>query len=198
MKYDSEFTEGQALFYTKKEPRKTFQTFMRNQNKLYVNSFNVIDRKAAIMIRVNSTIVSGVVVFFEYIKNIEYGKFIGIALVVFSFVSLLFALNASRPNAFAMVKRFRKKVLSKYPETEKNIFLLGIYEHITLDDYEKAYHKLLTNQELQVGNQIRTMYLFEKQIKSAYQSIEIAYGAFIIGFVLVVLCFIVGNLIDVL
>ncbi|MEM6686802.1 MAG: Pycsar system effector family protein [Bacteroidota bacterium] len=198
MKYDSEFTEGQALFYTKKEPRKTFQTFMRNQNKLYVNSFNVIDRKAAIMIRVNSTIVSGVVVFFEYIKNIEYGKFIGIALVVFSFVSLLFALNASRPNAFAMVKRFRKKVLSKYPETEKNIFLLGIYEHITLDDYEKAYHKLLTNQELQVGNQIRTMYLFEKQIKSAYQSIEIAYGSFIIGFVLVVLCFIVGNLIDVL
>ena len=45
--------EPLEIFDTKKEPRKALQTFLRNQNKLNVNAINVIDRKAAIMIRVS-------------------------------------------------------------------------------------------------------------------------------------------------
>ena len=54
----SEQKEDYKLYKTDKEPRKAFATYMRNQNKMYVNSFNMIDRKAAKMVRLNATIIS--------------------------------------------------------------------------------------------------------------------------------------------
>ncbi|MEL7119700.1 MAG: Pycsar system effector family protein [Bacteroidota bacterium] len=182
------------LFYTKSEPRKAFATFMRNQNKFYVNSFNIIDRKAAIMIRVNSTIISAIVVFFDYVQNIQYGTFIAVIMVLFSFFSMLFAINASRPQVFSLSKYYKTKVVKKYPEKEKNLFLLGMHHRVSLEEYEEAYDKLVKSQELQIGNQIRTMYAFEKQIFLSFNQIEIAYWSFMIGFSIVVAAFIIGAL----
>ncbi|WP_205728656.1 hypothetical protein, partial [Flavobacterium sp. J27] len=68
---------NKELFETKKEPRKSLQTFLRNQNKMVINSFNMIDRKAAIMIRINATIISIIIVFFENVKDIKMGIYIG-------------------------------------------------------------------------------------------------------------------------
>lgn len=191
---ESNHEDTHGMFYTKKEPRKSFSTYMRNQNKLYVNSLNVIDRKAAIMIRVNATIISGIVIFFEHIQGIPQGLTIGLVMVIASFISLLTALSASRPNTFSVMKRHKNTIFKKYPNIEENIFLVGLYDNISLQEYEAAYDKLIKSQELQVGNQIRTMYLFERQLKRAFILIEIAYGSFIIGFIIVVLTFIISNL----
>ncbi|MEN0004687.1 MAG: Pycsar system effector family protein [Bacteroidota bacterium] len=189
---EEEEEEMHGLYYTKSEPRKSFATYMRNQNKFYVNSFNVIDRKAAIMIRVNSTIISAIVVFFEYVQSIQYGTFIAVIMVFFSFISMIYAINASRPAVFTMSKYYKSKVEHKYPQKENNLFIIGMYPKISLEEYEAAYDKLVRNQELQIGNQIRTMYVFEKQVYHAFHQIEIAYWAFMIGFSIVVFAFVFG------
>jgi len=184
--------EVQGLYYTKREPRKAFSTFMRNQNKFYVNSFNVIDRKAAIMIRVNSTIISAIVLFFQYVQDIQYGTFIGLVMVFFSFVSMMAAIDASRPHVFSLFKRFKTKIAEKHPNLEQHLFAVGMHHKTSIEDYEEAYNKIVNSQELQIGNQIRAMFGFEKQTHHSFHQIELAYIAFMIGFSIVVLTFIIG------
>ncbi len=187
--------QEQGYYNTKKEPRKSLSVFLRNQNKMYVNSFNMIDRKAAIMIRVNATIISGIVIFFEHVKNIQFGTFIGVTLIAFCFVSLMFAINASRPHTFSLLKHYKNKIEYKYPNLEQNIFGIGLFDKASsLQEYEEAFNKLVSSQELQVGNQVRTMYIFEKLIKRAFKQIEVAYTAFMIGFTIVVITFIIASL----
>ncbi|MEL7219718.1 MAG: hypothetical protein AAGJ93_00285 [Bacteroidota bacterium] len=183
-------------FDTPSEPRKSLATFMRNQNKLYVNGINAIDRKAAIMIRVNSTIVSAIVLFFQYIQNLQYGLFIGIVMVLFSFTSLMLAINASRPHMFSILKAFTKKVQNKYSTAEESMFALGANTQITLEAYEAAFEKIVSSQSLQIGNQVRIMYLFEKRQRDSLMHIELSYLSFMVGLTIVVFTFVFGALCD--
>ncbi|WP_324027807.1 hypothetical protein QSV08_07630 [Maribacter sp. BPC-D8] len=181
------------LFHTDKEPRKSLHTFLHNQNKFYLNSFNMIDRKAAIMIKVNATIISAIIIFFKHIKNLEYGRFIGVMMVIFSFASLIFAINASRPHLFSLLKNYRKSILSKHHKLEENLFIVGLNDNIPIEEYEKAYAKLLVKPDLHFGNQVRAMYGLEKQIKNSFAQIELAYLCFMIGFLIIVIGFVYSN-----
>lgn len=194
MEYDKITNEDTPLFSTVKEPRKAFTTFIRNQNKFYINSFNMIDRKAAIMIRVNASIISAIIIFFKHIQHLEYGYYMGISMVICSLVSLILAINASRPHIFSLSKHYQKRIAHKYPNPEENLFVVGNYDRISIEDYEKAYDKLLNKQELQIGNQIRAMYIFETRIRKSFIQIEISYASFMIGFVIVVIGFIYSNI----
>ncbi|MEM9259206.1 MAG: hypothetical protein AAGA62_06130 [Bacteroidota bacterium] len=178
-------------FDTATEPRKSLSTFLRNQNKLYVNAINVIDRKAAIMIRVNSTIVSAILIFFQYVAEIQYGVFIGIVMIMASFSSLMLAINASRPHVFSLL-RSSQKIKRKYAKPEESMFVLGAHAKISLEEYQAAFEQVVNNQSLQIGNQVRTMYLFEQQQIKSFTRIELAYLAFMAGFSISVLTFLVG------
>ncbi len=180
------------IFETKREPRKAFATFLRNQNKLYVNTVNVIDRKAAIMIRVNSTIISAVVIFYDYIKEIQCGSVIGVSLVTFSFVSLMLAINGSRPNAFSFLKKYLEQIVGKYSNLEERIFTIGFNNSVSLDDYENAYDKTVKSQKLQIGNQVRAMFLFEKHQRKSIILMELSYISFMVGFSISVGIFVYG------
>lgn len=182
------------LFQTESEPRKALFTFLRNQNKFYVNTFNIIDRKAAIMIRINSMIVSVVVIFFQYIQQIQHGVPIGITLITCSFISLMLAINASRPSVFSFIKKYTKHVSKKYSQIEERIFAIGFNDNVSLEEYEKAFDKIAKSQRLQIGNQVRAMYLFEKQQRKAIMLMEFSYIGFLSGFTIAVVMFVVGVL----
>ncbi|MEM9361424.1 MAG: Pycsar system effector family protein [Bacteroidota bacterium] len=186
--------EEHDLFWTKKEPRKSLSTFFRNQNKLMVNMLNMMDRKASMMIRVNSTLVSGIVVFFEHISKIEGGKVIGVIIVIFSFISLVTSIFAARPPITKFTRDFRKKIGAKYPISSKSIFMVGLSSHLELDEYEESYNELVNNQELQIGNQIRTHYVFESELKKGFKMLEFSYNSFLLGFVIAVLIFLFNQL----
>lgn len=174
-----------GLYQTKKEPKKLFHTYMRNQNRLYVNFFNMIDRKSTIMIRINSTIFSVVVVFYNHIIEVLYGNFAGYTLIITSFISLLFALGASRPFRGFILRRNKSR-----GNTAKNIFALGISPKTNLEEYEKAYDKLMRSQSLQIGNQVKIMYEFERYMRISFLRLELSYLSFLIGFAVVVIAFI--------
>ncbi|MEM1259214.1 MAG: hypothetical protein AAGH81_11835 [Bacteroidota bacterium] len=181
-------SEGE-LYHTKKEPRKSLSTFFRNQNKLMVNMLNMMDRKASMMVRINSTLVSGIVVFFENISQIAGGKYIGIIIVFFSFISLVSSIFAARPPITRFTKSFRKKIASEYPEPAKSMFMVGITSNLKLNEYEDFYDQLVKSQELQIGNQIRTHYVFETELKRGFKLLEFSYNTFLIGFLLAVVIF---------
>ncbi|MCY4161620.1 MAG: hypothetical protein OXE77_07115 [Flavobacteriaceae bacterium] len=192
VKKTEESTLGQ--FESKKEPRKSLQTFLRNQNRLYVNSFNIIDRKASIMIRMNSIIISGVFLFYNNVRDVELGSLIGLILIVCCFLSLLFALNASRPNSFGAYLFIRQNTKKRQLKTEETVFVTGVNAHVSEEEFEEAFDKIVKNQKLQIGNQARAAHMFEKRIRNAFFLIEISYLTFMVGFIGVVVLFIIGNL----
>jgi len=185
--------EPVEMFDSKKEPRKSLQTFLRNQNKLNVNSVNVIDRKAAIMIRVNSMIISAVVIFFTRIEAVANGYYIGLILMISCFFSLMFALNASRPQSFSKLFLFKRIVKKRKLTPEERIFIAGASADLSAEEYEKAFHNIVNNQKLQIGNQVRATYMLEKHIKKAFIFIELAYLAFMIGFMSIVVLFVIAR-----
>ena len=187
---------GEGLFDTKKEPRKSLNTFLRNQNKMVINSFNMIDRKAAIMIRINATIISVIIVFFDYIKEIQMGKLIAPIIVVTSFISLTLAVNSSRPHVFKLLRRFRSKLGGNKTNLEEKLFSVGMFDNVPLQQYLKSYSKIVRSQDLQIGNQVRTLYILERYTKDAYLHLELAYWVFMLGFTIVVALFLYGSLIS--
>lgn len=190
---ETELKESIGLFNTKKEPRKSFATYQRNQNKFYLSTLNLIDRKAAIMLKVNATILSASVIFFNYITEINFGIRIAIILIITSFTSLIFSILASKPNSLAFYKRFKRDVVSKYKKREENLFMIGMSSGKTLEEYEKAYNKVLNSQELQIGNQVRTMFLLEKEMKRGYFYLELAYSSFLIGLLILIIVLFFAN-----
>ena len=185
-----------SRYWTKKEPRKSMATFQRNQNKIMVNMVNVLDRKAAILIRINTTLISGIVVFFEHISEIENGVLIGLVLVSCCFVSLVLALLAAKPPLSKVIQSHIKEIISKYPAPETHSFMVGLSGYLTLEEYEEAYHKIVQSQELQLGNQVRMHYVYEKNMVRGFKILEHSYNAFLIGFIFTVLTFVFTNVLN--
>ncbi|PID70853.1 MAG: hypothetical protein CR985_02560 [Flavobacteriales bacterium] len=181
-------------FETKKEKR-SLQTYLRNQNKFYLNSFNLIDRKAAIMIRVNSMIISAIIIFFNLVSSVSFGNTIAIILILSCFLSLMFALNASRPHSINHLFLFRRNVKKYHLQPEETIFISGATTNLSIEEYQKAFDKIVKNQKLQIGNQARAMHILEKRIRNSFIHIELSYLAFMIGFIAVVLLFVIGHII---
>jgi len=172
-----------------KAPKKLFHTYLKNQNKLYVNTFNMIDRKSGMMIKLNATVFSVVVFFSKNISKFKYGEAIMIVMVISSILSLMFALKASRPfREFVFGKKDSNKKL------EENIFAVGTIKETAIEAYEKAYQELMHSQDLQVGNQVKAMYDFEKYIRSSFRYLERSYLSFSLGFVINAMLFIIGKL----
>ena len=191
---ETDFHENTGMYTTRKEPRKSFATYQRNQNKFYLSTLNLIDRKAAIMLRVNATILSASVIFFNYISSINFGVRIAIILIITSFTSLIFSILASKPNTLSFHKRFKRDIVSKYKKEEENLFMIGMSSDKTLEEYEKAYNKILNSQELQIGNQVRIMYLLEKEMKRGYFYLELAYSSFLVGLLILILVLFFANI----
>jgi len=185
--------EDLGMFDTQKEPRKSFATYQRNQNKFYLSTLNLIDRKASIMLKVNATILSASVIFFNYITEINFGIRIAAILITTSFVSLIFSILASKPNSISFYRRFKRNIVSKYKKEEENLFMVGMSSNKTLEQYEKAYSKVLKSQELQIGNQVRVMFLLEKEMKRGYFYLELAYSSFLIGLLILILVLFFAN-----
>lgn len=187
--------EDLELFETKKEPKKSFQTFLRNQNKILINSFTIIDKKASILISINSTIISALLIFFKEMSSIYNGEYIGISLVIGCLISLFFALNASRPHSYYFLSKFNRKVKMRALKPEETIFVSGAASGMTESEYQIAFNKIVNNQNLQIGNQVRASFMSEKRIKKSFIYIEISYLTFMIGFFVAVTFFIIGNFI---
>ncbi len=185
--------ENPPLYWTKKEPRKSLSTYLRNQNKFILSSLAIADRKAMIMIRVNSTLVSAIIVFYQYInENIVHGSLMAVVLVLGSGGALIVSVLSARPNGLWFFRFFKKNIEPKYPDLEYNNFM--VRGHTTLDEYEISMDKVARSQELQIGNQTRFAYALENYLSSKYRLLDIAYNLFIVTFLLISIIFIVGVL----
>jgi len=183
---------GKDIYDTKKEPRKSFGVYLKNQSRLIMNSIAIADKKAAILIRINTSIISALIVFESYFDgNASLNAQIVPVLIVGLSISLIFAILAAKPFSYTMYKVFNKTIKSKYPKLEENNFML--FEVPEFDEYEISMKKVLKSQNLQVGNLTRFNYFMSKSISRNYLQLEIAYTAFLITILIVTVLYISSN-----
>ena len=72
--------------------------------------------------------------------------------------------------------------------------MVGLTSSVELPEYEDAYNELVNSQELQIGNQIRTHYVFESELKKGFKMLEFSYNSFLAGFILAVVIFLFNQL----
>ncbi len=183
---------GKDMYDTKKEPRKSMGVYLKNQNRLIMNSIAIADKKAAILIRINTAIISALIVFESYFEgNASFNNQIILILIIGLSISLIFAILAAKPFSYIMYKVFNKIIKKKYPNLEENNFM--IFEVPEFDKYELSMQKVLKSQNLQIGNLTRFNYFMSKSISRNYLQLEIAYTVFLITFLLVTVFYIRSN-----
>jgi len=174
-------TEG--TFGTPSEPRKAMSTYLRNQNKFEVSAISILDKKAAILIKICSTFVSVLIGFSSYIdENVANGSLLSIILTVGLTASLILAILSAKPFILRIERLVMAKILPTHPSLEENSFLLR--KECTIEEYELAMQKVVQQQDLQLGNQIRANYLLANVNSRKSILVDYAYSVFLITFVL--------------
>ncbi|MCW3785412.1 hypothetical protein [Plebeiibacterium sediminum] len=188
-KKDEEKEKG--LFYTKKEPKKSLTNFQRNQYRALFNSMALTDRKSMILVRINTTLLSVLIVFNQYVvDHVPMGAYIIVTALVGVGLSLILSMLSSKTPGFLIKRTLSNQILPKYPDLKDNMLIT--FSNPTLQDYEEAMDEIVRSQELQIGNQTRSSYLFNRILMRQYRMLDLSYNAFIITIIAVVLIFIAG------
>lgn len=165
------------------EPRKALNSFLRNQNNFEVSAVSIIDTKAAILIRITTAVISGLIVFHDYIDdNVIYGLSITVVLIIGLLASLILSILAIKPLNKFVGNNIKNQVDSEYPKLEENTFFM--WNSCNLKEYEDAMMKVVSSQNLQLGNQIRANFLLARNNSYKATMVMRAYNIFLITFVI--------------
>jgi len=192
-KKDEEEANAEGLFGTANEPRKSLNSYLRNQNKLEVNLVAILDRKAAIIIRICTTLISALIVFHDFIdKNVKNGHSLSQILIIGLMISLVLAILATKPFGAVLRRLYKKEILPRHPLPEENIYLM--FKNSSLEEYEESMKKVVRSQNLQLGNQIRANYILSKNNMYKARMLDISFNFFLLTFLAVAIIFSTGNL----
>ncbi len=171
---------------------KTLDTFLKNQNRLLMSSISIADKKAAILVRLNTTLVSGLIVFEGYFEvNSNLNQYILPVLIIGLSISLLFAILVTKPFSFNLYRTLNKVIKVNYPKLEENNFFL--IDDIPFHEYEESMEKVKNSQELQFGNLTRFNYFMSKSISKKFVLLEIAYSIFLLTLVIVLVLYLISK-----
>lgn len=171
------------LYDTKQEPRKALSTFFRNHFKVLINKMIMADRKAMIMVRINTTIISLLIVFNQKVDvYVENGNIISLVLLVGSGISLVLSLLTASPIGAYVHRLFKyhREMKEKYSDFKYNSFMM--IKRVGLEEYEKSMDAVVRNQDLQVGNQVRASFMLSHYTLCKYQLLQLSYNIFLISF----------------
>jgi len=169
----------------KRDVSRVRQTFFRTSFKTHLTLATMADRKANIMLRLNSILLSSIILFNRYI--IEFSNLSTITLYIFvitTLVSLVLAILVVRP------ARLGQDGSSTQINYSENIFSLRNFGKIPLADFEKAFEDVLTSTKLLYGNMIKDLHNYDRLLSNKYKLLRASYTVFLVGLVLTVLSFI--------
>ena len=90
-----------GIYGTIGEPRKSLSTFLRNKNKSDISLVSILDRKAAILIRIATALISAFIVFHGYIdEHVSFGGVISDVLIAGMLITLVLSLLAAKPFSY--------------------------------------------------------------------------------------------------
>ena len=164
------------------------QTMFRTTSKNHYTLNEMVDKKANIMISVNSIILSVIIGGLWNTTNIEsMGTVVPILIMlVTSFISIIFAVLSIRPDT-THGKFTEKEIRNK----EGNLLFFGNFHKMNFRDYEWGVLEMISDQEYLYSTMIRDIYYLGKQLDKKYKHIRMSLNLFMIGVAATAISFLV-------
>lgn len=164
------------------------QHFLRNSYRTHIAMSSLADRKANIMIRLNSILISVLLVFFKEIADITPVAMISASIFLLtSLISLAFATASARPEITKLHHGpFRPEII------KHNIFFFGNYVHLEREQYEEAFEEMMKEKDLVYGNMIRDLFHLGGILDKKFRYLKWSYNTFLVGLILTVSSFLIS------
>lgn len=170
------------------KPSRGIETMFRTTSTNHLRLSEMADAKANIMITVNSIIASILVsVLFRKLEEDERLMIPAMLFLATSLVSIVFAILVTRPNVTQGV--FTKEDIEK---KRANLLFFGNFHKMTLKDYQEGVDAMMKDSEFLYGSMTRDIYNLGVVLGRKYKLLRIAYGFFMVGFVVSVLSFVIA------
>ncbi len=157
----------------KKAENKTNQTMLRAMMGNMVNLSNLADQKAALMISVNSILVSVIITFVFGNNGFNKTLFYPILfLLTVCVMTIVFSIMATKPKL-----RSNKKTGQVV-----DLFFFQSFAELSPESYEESMKELMSNEKLLQEKLIHNIHAQGTVLSRKYNQLKIAYAIFLIGF----------------
>ena len=165
----------------KKKASRTAETMYRTTLSNLVRLSEMADRKAGLMVSINSIIISIMTSFLvhEYAANPKLLFPIAVLLLV-SLLTITFALLSTKPS----LKHQNNTAIDKI-----DLLFFGDYVTLSLEDYKKAMKEMIKKDGQLRDNLIENIYAQGKVIDHKFKLLSISYTIFMYGFPVAILSF---------
>ena len=182
-KSEKEISKKEALKakYKSESPDRGIQTLFRVTLKNHLTLSDIADTKANILLSVNAIIIS--VVLSNLIPKLDnpsnaYLIYPTIIFVVFSVVSMIMAVLATRPNVTS--GEFTKEDVKN---KKVNLLFFGNFHKMKLPDYEWAIQELVKDKEYIYSSLTKDLYFLGLVLNRKYNILRYTYTIFMVGIV---------------
>lgn len=164
---------------------KGIQTMLRLTSENHIRLSDMADRKASILISVNSIIIS--VILSVLVRRLGVETYLTIPTFLFlgfSVVTIVISILATRPKitegVFSDTDIAAKKV---------NLLFFGNFYRTSLDEYQRAMKVMMSDSTYLYGSLIKDIYFLGVVLGRKYKLIRMAYTIFMIGIIISVIAF---------
>ena len=173
--------------YKSESPDRGIQTLFRVTLKNHLTLSDIADTKANILLSVNAIIIS--VALSNLIPKLDnpsntYLIYPTVIFVLFSVISMILAVFATRPNI--TTGKFTKEDVK---QKKVNLLFFGNFHQMSLNEYEWAIQELVKDKEYIYSSLTKDLYFLGLVLDRKYKILRMTYTIFIIGIVISVLAF---------
>lgn len=168
----------------KEEKKKKIKTdsILKETSSNYVRLIGDADRKARIMLVVNSVFLTlSVTLISKVIVNIPHSWIFALILMLSNVLSLFFSVQSVRPEFHGM----------KDEETENNILHYKKCSELSLEEYKSRISSTLIDDNQKMDAFVKELYFYGRLLTIKYKLLKIAYYFFSWGILLAVLTYII-------
>lgn len=188
-KAEKEIAKKEAIKakYKTESPDRGIQTLFRVTLKNHLALSDIADTKANILLSVNAIIISvALSSLLPKLDNPSNGYLIypTIIFIIFSVVSMIMAVIATRPN-ITSGKFSKEDVKNK----KVNLLFFGNFHKMSLDEYEWAIEELVKDKEYIYSSLTKDLYFLGLVLNRKYNILRWTYTVFMIGIILSVIAF---------
>lgn len=163
------------------------QTMFRLASANHLRLSEMADRKAHILISVNSIIISVILTIF--IKRAEAegpGLFPALVFLVTALVTIILAILSTRPKV-TQGNFVKQEILDK----KTNLLFFGNFYKSTVEEYEWAMSILMKDHKYLYSVMVKDLHQLAVVLAQKYKLIRLAYDTFMIGLIITVITFLI-------
>ncbi len=188
-KAEKEIAKKEAIKakYKSESPDRGIQTLFRVTLKNHLTLSDIADTKANILLSVNAIIIS--VALSSLLPKLdnpsnEYLIYPTVIFIIFSVISMIMAVIATRPNITS--GKFTKEDVK---DKKVNLLFFGNFHKMSLEEYDWAIQELVKDKEYIYGSLTKDLYFLGLVLNRKYGILRWTYTIFMVGIILSVIAF---------